>query len=195
MIIEHFYNNTLFTCKNKNSNSHCQVFSSRHFDMFIFFKQYNWSLLQKQAKISCCRRMVMLHEMVYTPRNLLMVIILLAFLNPIQRSGCWICTTAKCLHCHFSYTWTNLYINVFCTITPRSFTNRLIQHDLAGRGHVFFLCEVTPLRSRDHWRPLPLSRCQNYIYKILLGFFPLTYVLCVVIITQKQITYKSKLRC
>ncbi len=161
--------------------------------MFIFFKQYNWSLLQKQAKISCCRRMVMLHEMVYTPRNLLMVIILLAFLDPIQRSGCWICTTAKCLHCHFSYTWTNLYINVFCTITPRSFTNRLIQHDLWARPCFFVWSHAPkitwPLKAASP-QPLPKLHKQN-TFRV----FSPTYVLCVVIITQKQITYKSKLRC
>ncbi len=111
----------------------------------------------------------MWHEMVYTPRNLLMVIIFLAFLNPIQRSGSWICTTTKCLHCHFSYTRTNLFINVCCTITPRSFTNGLIQHDLSGRGH--FFCEVTPLRPRDHRRQLLLSRCQNYIPNTFRFFF------------------------
>lgn len=126
----------------------------------------------------------MLHEMVYTPRNLLMVIILLAFLNPVQRSGGWIRTSAKCLHCHFGYTWTNLFINVFCSIMPKSFTNELIRHDLTGRGHVFR--EVTPLRSPDHWRPLPLSRCQNYmLHNTFFFFFPRMCVMRCVNNTQQ----------
>lgn len=49
---------------------------------------------------------------IYTPRNLLMIIIFLTLLDPIQSPSCWIRTTAKRLHYFF---YNNRYMNVFRT--------------------------------------------------------------------------------
>lgn len=171
---------TLSTCKNKNINKSLPSIFITSFWSVYFFNNINNHFYGNRQRSVVVDALVMLHVMVYTPRNLLMVIILLAFLNPVQRSGGWIRTTAKCLHCHFGYTWTNLFINVFCSIMPKSFTNELIRHDLTGRGHVFR--EVTPLRSRD-WplkaaspQPLPKLHATQYFFLFFSTY--VCYALC-----------------